>query len=83
MLASIMRVVYIDPEWVATEYLCQCKSSAWKKESNDEALKCWNLEQILDAERFGEQKPPQLIMNDLFSDLEGDKGSLEDGVAHI
>jgi hypothetical protein len=44
LLASIMRVVYIDPEWVATEYLRQCKSGAWKKESNDEALKCWNLE---------------------------------------
>jgi hypothetical protein len=83
MLASIMRVVYIDPEWVATEYLRQCKSGAWKKESNDEALKCWNLEQILDAERFGEPKPPQLTMNDLLSDLEGDKGSMEDGVVHI
>ncbi len=83
MLASIMRVVYIDPEWVATEYLRQCKSGAWKKESNDEALKCWNLEQILDAERFGEPKPPQLTMNDLLSDLEGDKGSVEDGVVHV
>ncbi len=28
MLASIMRVVYIDLEWVATEYLCRCKSGA-------------------------------------------------------
>ncbi len=64
MLASIIRVVYIDPEWVATEYLHQCKSGDWKKESNDEALKCWNLEQILNAERFGEPKPPQLTMND-------------------
>jgi hypothetical protein len=82
-LASIMRVVYIDPEWVATKYLCQCKSVAWKKESNDEALKCWNLEQILNDERFGEPKPPQSTMNDLLSDLEGDKGSVEDGVVHI
>jgi hypothetical protein len=54
-----------------------------KKESNDEALKCWNLEQILNAERFGETKPPQLTMNDLLSDLEGDKGSAEGGVVHI
>ncbi len=83
MLASIMRVMYIDPEWVATEYFCRCMSGAWKKESNDEALKCWNLEQILDAERFGEPKPPQLTMNDLLSDLEGDKGSAEDGVVQI
>jgi hypothetical protein len=83
VLASIMRVVYIDPEWEATEYLRQCKSGVWKKESNDEALKCWNLEQILDAEKFGEPKPPQLTMNDLLSDLEGDKGSVEDGVVHI
>jgi hypothetical protein len=78
-----MRVVYIDLEWVATEYLCRCKSGAWKKETNDEALRCWNLERILDAEKFGEPKPLQLTMNDLFSVLEGDKGSVEDGVVHI
>jgi hypothetical protein len=83
MLASNMRVVYIDPEWVATEYLRGCKSGAWKEECNDEALKCWNLRQILGAERFGEPKPPQLTMNDLLSELEGDKGSVEDGVIHI
>jgi hypothetical protein len=83
MLASIMRVVYIDPEWAATENLHQCKSGAWKKESNDEALKCWNLVRILNAERFGEPKPPQLTMNDLLSDSEGDKGSVKDGVVHI
>ncbi len=77
MLASIMRVVYIDPEWVATEYLCWCKSDAWKKESNDEALKCWNLEWILNAERFGGPKPPQFTMNDLISDLKGEKESVD------
>ncbi len=69
----------VGSNWI----LRQCKSGAWKKESNDEALKCWNLEQILDAERFGEPKPPQLTMNDLLSDLEGGKGSVEDGVVHI
>ncbi len=54
-----------------------------REESNDEALKCWNLERILDAERFGEPKPPQFTMHDLISYLEGDKGSVEDGVVHI
>ena len=31
MLSSILRVVYVNPEWVAEEYLRRCKSSAWKK----------------------------------------------------
>jgi hypothetical protein len=31
MLSSILRVVYINPEWVAKEYLQRCKSGAWKR----------------------------------------------------
>ncbi|KAL7426266.1 hypothetical protein ACHAXH_000655 [Discostella pseudostelligera] len=46
ILSSILRVVY-SPDWVAKEYLRQCKSGAWKQVSDDESLKCWNLERIL------------------------------------
>ena len=48
MLVNIMRVVYIDPEWVACEYMGRTKAGVWKV-ADDEALKCFNLECILDA----------------------------------
>ena len=39
MLASIMQVVYIDPEWVACEYMHRTRAGVWKAADN-EALKC-------------------------------------------
>ncbi len=79
MLSSILRVVYINPEWVAKEYLCQCKSSAWKQASNDESLKCWNQERILEAEQFMELEKQDLTMNELLGDLEEDNGGNKEG----
>jgi hypothetical protein len=79
MLSSILRVVYINPEWVAKEYLCQCESGAWKQASDDESLKCWNLERILEAEQFGELEKQDLIINELLSDLEEDNGGNKEG----
>ena len=29
MLSMIMQTLYIDPEWVATEYLCRSKDGSW------------------------------------------------------
>ena len=29
MLASILNVIYIEPEWVTKEYLCRCKKGRW------------------------------------------------------
>ncbi len=52
------------------EYLCQCRSGAWKQSSDDESLKCWNLERILEAEQVGDMKPEDLTINDLLGDLE-------------
>jgi hypothetical protein len=46
----------INPEWVAREYLTWSKSDTWKQANDDESLKCWNLERILEAEQFGEVK---------------------------
>jgi hypothetical protein len=69
-LSSILRVVYINPEWVAKECLQQCKSGAWKMLSDDESLNCWNLERILEAEQFRDPKPKDLTMIYLLCDLE-------------
>ena len=52
MLASIMQKVYIDAEWVAKEYLRRCKQNKWKEEEDSEALRCWNLERVIDAETY-------------------------------
>jgi hypothetical protein len=43
----------------------------------DESLKCWNLEKILEAEQFGDLKPDDLTMNDLLDDMEEDNGEKE------
>jgi hypothetical protein len=71
MLASIMQVVYIDPEWVAREYMRRTRAGVWKAADN-EALKCFNLERILDAETQGHLKPPELTMEDLLRELDGE-----------
>ena len=38
---------------------------AWKKENTAEALKCWNLERIIDAEMLGKPPPPELTLDEL------------------
>ena len=38
--------------------------------SDDECLKCWNLERILEAELFGDPKPKDLTMNELLCGME-------------
>ncbi|KAL7480488.1 hypothetical protein ACHAW6_006177, partial [Cyclotella cf. meneghiniana] len=67
-LGSILNIVYIEPEWVAKEYLCCSKKGSWKEESNKEALKFWNLEHIIEAETFGLPVPDELTMDALLSD---------------
>ncbi len=51
MLALIIQSVYVDNKWVAQQYIGRCKKGSWKKENTEEALKCWNLEHIIDAEQ--------------------------------
>lgn len=72
MLSSILRVMYINPEWAAREYLTRSKSDTWKQANDDESLKCWNLERILEAEQFGEVKKTNLTMDELLGELEED-----------
>jgi hypothetical protein len=68
MLASIVHTVYIDNAWVAAEYLRRCKARTWKKENTVEAVKCWNLERILDAEQRRQPMPKELTMDDLVNE---------------
>ncbi len=39
MLSSILRLVYVDPEWVSQEYLRRCKTGVWKEGDDKDALK--------------------------------------------
>jgi hypothetical protein len=55
---------------VAQEYIEQGKRG-WKKESTEEALKCWNLEHIIDAEQQGKDAPSELKMEDLLNEEAG------------
>jgi hypothetical protein len=70
MLTSIVQNVFIDDNWVANEYLERCKKGKWTKKNDDEALKCWNLERIIDAEEKGMEKPQPLTINDLLGEEE-------------
>ena len=70
MLTSIVQNVFIDDNWVANEYLERCKKGKWTKTNDDEALKCWNLERIIDAEEKGMKMPLPLTFNDLLGEEE-------------
>ena len=70
MLGFMVHRVYIDIDWVAREYLRRCKAGVWKKENTEEALKCWNLERIIDAESMGVAAPAALTLNDLLNEEE-------------
>ena len=67
MLTKIIPKVHIDKDWVAPDYLRRCMESVRKEESNNEVLKCWNLERILDAELLGNEMPPELTIDDLMN----------------
>ena len=69
MLASIVGTVYIDEALVAAEYLKGCKVGSWKKENTVEAVKCWNLERIINSELREESMPEEEItINDLVNE---------------
>ena len=64
ILSYILQDIYIDPEWCAEEYLRRFQKNGWDKEKLEEALKCWNLERIIAAERFGKRAPEEIEMGD-------------------
>jgi len=56
---------------VAQQYIEREKRGSWKKESTEEALKCWNLEGIIDAEQQGKDALSELKMDDLLNEEAG------------
>ncbi len=46
----------------------RCKKGKWTKTNDDEALKCWNLERIIDAEDRGVEMPAALTFDDLLQE---------------
>ncbi len=42
-----------------------------QQENTEEALKCWNLERIIDAEQQGKDAPSELNMEDLLNEETG------------
>ena len=65
MLAVMIKKVYIDYEWVAGEYLRRTKEKLWDTETTTEALKCFNLERMIDAELLGTAKPKELTLEEI------------------
>ena len=53
MLSQMLWYLYVDPNWVAQEYLRQIKAKTWKLQQDEESLKCFNLEGIFHSEAFG------------------------------
>ncbi len=78
MLASVIQNVYIDNSWVAQQYIERSKKGSWKKENTKEALKCWNLEHIIDAEQQGRDIPDELRLEDLLNEEAGRGGNNAD-----
>ena len=70
MLANILRNVYVDPKWVAAEYLRRSKNGAWKPENVQEAIKCYNLERILEAEVFGQEAPDNVTLQEYMESVQ-------------
>ncbi len=75
MLASIIKNVYIDNNWVAQQYIERSKKGSWKKANIKEALKCWNLERIIDAVQQGRDIPDELRLKDLLNEEAGRGGN--------
>ena len=48
----------------AQEYLHRCKAGTWKGKQDEESLKCWNLERIIEAELIGAPVPIDLTMEE-------------------
>ena len=65
MLSMIVNSLYIDPNFIAAEYLRRCCQKKWKKSNNKEALKCWNFELALEAELENKPVPKMLTMNNI------------------
>ena len=64
MLSHMLEHIYIDPKWVAKEYQRRNKAKAWVLQKDDDSLKCFNLERILEAEEKGKDAPVDLTIQE-------------------
>ena len=69
MLTMIMPSLYIDIEWVASEYMRRSKEGTWDQDKDLESDKCWNLERLIDAEIRGSVLDKELMLEDLIMEL--------------
>jgi hypothetical protein len=74
LLASIIQSVHTDNHWMAQQYIEQYKKGSWKKENTEEALECWNLERIIDAEQQGKDAPSESKLEELLKEEAGREG---------
>jgi hypothetical protein len=77
MLSMIIKKIYVDPKWVAAEYLKRCRLKQWKSEDDEEALKCWNLERKIESDLDNKPCVKELSMEDIAGEDEG-KGDEDD-----
>lgn len=68
MLSTILQTVYVDPKAVADEYQRRCAVKAWKSTQTEDALKCWNLERIIEAEMLHAPLPAEMTMKDFLAE---------------
>ena len=69
-LSFIIPKMYIDLEWVANEYFSRCKKGLWTKEEGEDAVKCWNLERVINAELLGLRRPNHdLTLDELLKEM--------------
>jgi hypothetical protein len=69
MLTMIIPSLYIDIDWVASEYMRRSKEKAWDQDQDLESVKCWNLERLIDAETRGSVLEKELVLEDLIMEL--------------
>ncbi len=72
--APVENIAITSAPWAHNE---QCKKRSRKKENTEEALTCWNLERIIDAEQQGKDAPSELKMEDLLNEETGMEGDSE------
>ena len=69
MLSFALNHIYIDPNWVAEEYLRRCKRGEWNMQNTVEAPKSFNLEHTLEAEELGKDVPVDVDMSVYMGDV--------------
>ena len=65
----VIPSLYIDIDWVPSEYMRQCKEKAWDQDQDLESVKSLNLERLIVAETRGSVLEKELVLEDLIMEL--------------